>query len=346
MLKLLENNEIDIQSLEIRDVIDLKTMSDFLDNFATAMGMGCGPIDITGNMIDNGHQFVSFCMDYTRSTSAGESRCNECGKVGGEIATKTGKPYVYDCHAGLIDFAVPILVKGHQIGSVVGGQIMTSPPDEAQFRQTAREIGVDEDAYIQSLQQVEIVSREKIDAAAMLLFIVTNSLSHQGYEQLRLKVMLQVLLENFGTISSRIEELNESSENVSRNQHSLNEEITGVKFISEEINSILRSIERIANETKILGLNASIEAARAGEAGRGFGVVASEIGTLSDSSKDTAKRIVELTAKIQTSMDNTILSSNATLKTAEQQTNAITQINESLRSLTAMAEEMNDYFSM
>ena len=47
----------------------------------------------------------------------------------------------------------------------------------------------------------------------------------------------------------------------------------------------------ITNQTNLLSLNASIEAARAGEAGRGFSIVADEIGNLANISRDTATAI-------------------------------------------------------
>jgi len=66
---------------------------------------------------------------------------------------------------------------------------------------------------------------------------------------------------------------------------------------SMEIQLIIEDIEDIASQTNLLALNASIEAARAGEAGRGFSVVADQIGKLAADSARSAINTKELINK-------------------------------------------------
>lgn len=68
---------------------------------------------------------------------------------------------------------------------------------------------------------------------------------------------------------------------------------------SDEIEKVVHLIESIADQTKLLALNAKIEAARAGDAGRGFGVVADEVGNL-------AKQTMNATGKIASSVDEVL----------------------------------------
>lgn len=77
---------------------------------------------------------------------------------------------------------------------------------------------------------------------------------------------------------------------VARFCEQLDEAMTEIAELMEELSTNNAEVVSIASQTNLLALNASIEAARAGEAGRGFAVVADEINNLAEGSKQTANR--------------------------------------------------------
>jgi methyl-accepting chemotaxis protein len=74
----------------------------------------------------------------------------------------------------------------------------------------------------------------------------------------------------------------------------------------QRIGEITATVNEIAEQTKLLALNASIEAARAGEGGRGFAVVATQVRELAKQSKQAALRIDSLIGETQNSTRNVV----------------------------------------
>lgn len=180
-------SNVNIDTLEIKDIIDIELLQKFQDNYAKSMNIASVTVDNKGNPVTNPSYYTNFCNDFIHTSSIGDKRCAECHRNGGVEAARTGRPYIYTCHAGLIDFAAPILIDGKQIGTILGGQILIKNPDESEYIQTAKEIGINEDNLIESLRKIKIISEENVKAAAEVLFIITNALSKNGYEELKLK---------------------------------------------------------------------------------------------------------------------------------------------------------------
>ncbi len=95
-----------------------------------------------------------------------------------------------------------------------------------------------------------------------------------------------------------IEEMAESSRQSTIAIKDITDKINATDESVKKISEMVDLITGIASQTNLLSLNASIEAARAGEAGRGFGVVATEIKTLAEQSGSSAERILAVVKEI------------------------------------------------
>ena len=332
----------DLDDLKVQDIFDMDFLQKFQDEFARAVGMTAVTVDKDGKVITRPTDWSDFCMKYTRDSAEGCRRCEQCDKNGGETAARTGRPAVYECHAGLMDFGAPIMLNGKQIGSILGGQILTAPPNEDKFRAYAKEIGVDPEAYVRAVRDIQIVPRARLEHAAEVLFMMSTAFSKMGFYQYRIREMATSINETVMHVSAAMEELAASAHDVNDNQKGLNKEIENVSEISSKINEFTSLIRDIAKQTRLLGLNASIEAARAGTAGAGFGVVAEEIGKLADSSRETVDKIQEFTNQIGESVTETVAKGEATSEIVTQQSTAIAGVAEELTSLSETASQLVD----
>lgn len=241
--------------LKIEEFCDMNKFEEIMKNWASSTGLATVAVGADGKYISDCYNFTEFCIDLTRGSEEGCRRCEKCDREG---------EGVYNCHAGLVDFGIPItLDDGTVLGSVIGGQVLPENPDEDKFRQTARELGIDEDVYIKALRKVSVKTKEQIEASANLLGDVINMFVRSSYTSRENKGLLDVLQ-------------------------------TGIKKAAEQIvvaNDNTKLISSYSHKQKILALNANIEAARSGEAGKGFSVVATEVEKLAHNMDTTSKAI-------------------------------------------------------
>ena len=118
-----------------------------------------------------------------------------------------------------------------------------------------------------------------------------------------------------------------------------NEAVERLTQYSAAIEGIVDTIRDLAEQTKLLSLNASIESARAGEAGRGFAVVASEV-------KELALQTSEATTKIAKSVGDIRSSIGEVVNSTQQISQSIGEVSSNMTNISAAVEEqsvtMND----
>lgn len=158
------------------------------------------------------------------------------------------------------------------------------------------------------------------------------------YNAFELRRISGIFSESLTEISAAIQQTAAAAANISTVEKELNESIIGIGEMANSIVTVLDSIKSIADQTKMLGLNAAIEAARAGDAGRGFGVVAEEIRKLSEDSKTTAEEIRIMTQNIEKRIEEAKLNSRTALQAAEEQGATTEEVAASIGEMVPKAE--------
>ena len=117
------------------------------------------------------------------------------------------------------------------------------------------------------------------------------------------------------------------------------EVVNGIATNSERISKITDVIEKIANKTNLLSLNAAIEAARAGEHGKGFAVVADEVGKLAASSADSTKEITQLIAQAVSEASRAVMAVQEVSRDMERIVVSSTETDNMLQRISAAVEQ-------
>ncbi len=113
-----------------------------------------------------------------------------------------------------------------------------------------------------------------------------------------------------------------------------------VKMQVEEATQVVAEIQKNANYSNILALNASIESARAGQAGRGFAVVSDEMGKFAKLSGEAASKINKNLTEIVKSLNEVSVSIDESATISDEQSQATDGLNKQFEEVTVTAKEV------
>jgi methyl-accepting chemotaxis protein len=114
----------------------------------------------------------------------------------------------------------------------------------------------------------------------------------------------------------------------------------------EEVGNVIRSVNAIAEQSKILAVNASIEAAKAGEYGSGFAVVAQEVKDLAQQSKDATKEITGTLTSIRLAIESMVETARQGKDRTEKGVKMITNAGATMNDLSEAIRENSDFANM
>lgn len=176
------------QSLQLLDLIPKEKLDEILQAVNEACGIGSVIADTQGHPISSESNFSRFCKNYCRATEEGRNRCYHSDAYGGIMAMNHKEPYVYDClNAGLVDCATPIIVEGHHLGNLNGGQVLEEPIPDEEAIERAKAIGIEDiDGYLLALKKIPRVKRARLRKIVNLMSVITETISDLGIQKMML----------------------------------------------------------------------------------------------------------------------------------------------------------------
>jgi two-component system LytT family sensor kinase len=179
--------------MQISDYIDLDVLQSIQNHFTMATSLAAVTVDYRGEPITEYSRFSTFCVKLRKKDRCREL-CYECDAHGGLQSAIAMRPYIYKCHAGLVDFAVPIIVYGTYIGAMLCGQVRLPPEDEGKLSNIIeRKVDwLDDPELVAAAADIPTISYDKLLAAANMLYEIANYLVqskiiHYDREELNLK---------------------------------------------------------------------------------------------------------------------------------------------------------------
>jgi len=108
---------------------------------------------------------------------------------------------------------------------------------------------------------------------------------------------------------------------------------------TQQVGEITALVNTLAQQSKMLALNASIEAAKAGEAGKGFAVVAAEVKNLAEQSEQSTMQVQKILEDIRHAAEKAVMATEEGTKGVDHGTGLVEQTGEIIRSLSAVIHE-------
>lgn len=199
-----------------------------------------------------------------------------------------------------------------------------------------RKVDSQTDDVAASAQEIAATIHEVADANSNLannVQEINNMIAEVDSEITTMSDITKDLHENSKQIAdANIDAVNALSEMSTGNKHSIKATEDIIKHVEDTnvtiqgITEVLKMIESVAGQTKLLSLNASIEAARAGDAGKGFAVVATEIQKLSEQSTEGVSQIQQLANEMMIQAKASLDSSKIIEGAMKNEVSAINQV--------------------
>ncbi len=167
----------------IIDLIDFELVDTLLEGFNKSTGFVTAILDLDGNVLSQSG-WRRICIEFHRVNPETSKKCTISDTVLAGKLAKGEKYHAYKCLNGLIDVAVPITVRGEHIANLFSGQFFFEEPNHSFFKKQAQKYGFNEITYLEALNKVPVISKEKVEVAMDFLRNMTQLISEMTFQRL------------------------------------------------------------------------------------------------------------------------------------------------------------------
>ena len=174
------------------EIIDFEKINILLEGFYRSTGFVTAILDLEGNILSRSG-WRQICTEFHRVNPKTASNCMISDT---QLANKMAlgeKIHFYKCLNGIIDIAIPIVINDEHIANLFTGQIFFEKPDIGFFKKQAEKYGFNEKIYLGALENVPVISIEKVKTTMDFLLKMTElivEISNQKFEQVKLGIAL------------------------------------------------------------------------------------------------------------------------------------------------------------
>lgn len=117
------------RTLYLKDLLQESDFQRIQDEAAIATNAAIITVDYSGTPVTQHSLCNDFCKNIRRNNKFSHL-CEKCDRRGGVEAARLKKPYIYLCHMGIVDFAIPIIIDDIYMGAVMAGQLIVNDCDK------------------------------------------------------------------------------------------------------------------------------------------------------------------------------------------------------------------------
>ena len=114
--------EISLKNFDIVHLFGKEKLEAIQERISKVTGLAFVTVDFKGQPVTESTYFTEFCH-CVRENKLTEQGCWSSDAYGAVQATITKKPSIYFCPCGLLEIAIPLIVRGHYLGGFIGGQV-------------------------------------------------------------------------------------------------------------------------------------------------------------------------------------------------------------------------------